>query len=113
MSKKLTKKEHVSRLLAKKPDISADDAVDALEKKGIEMTKQAFWSCRHTLRKAAAEETAEPVIAQKTAKKRKTKRRKPQRRRQPEPEFEIDMQTRFALLEQQNQRLKAVIAALL
>jgi hypothetical protein len=99
--KKKTKAEHVRELLAKDPKISYSDAAAALSRKGIDLSSGAFYSTRHS----AMQKGLIPQI-----KKRRS------RRKHEEPEesnFEIDVRTQLAMLEQQNAKLKAVIAALL
>lgn len=98
MAKAITKAEHIRRFLAKKPKATAQECLEVLSQSGIEITKQMFYSVRHAMNKKAG--TA--VIAQRS------------RRKQTEhEEFEIDVRTQLAMLEEQNRRLKAVVAALL
>lgn len=100
-AKKKTKAEHVRELLTQNPDISYKDAAAALSKKGVDLSSGAFYSTKHT----AIQKGLLPQI-----KKKRVYRKK---REQSEDHLEIDVRTRLAMLEQQNQRLKAVIAALL
>jgi hypothetical protein len=98
MAKKKTKAQHVRELLAKTPNVSYKDAVVALEKKGIQISSAAFYSTRHAMLKQES-----PQLIRR-------RRRKPKQRRQA---IDVNSDLRLAMLEEQNARLKAVIAALL